>query len=396
MDSTLLNVNELNHSDPLRRLQSEPHREARARVEHLRILLHHSVFVFLGNLAASLALSVGLWGSVQHSLLISWVSVLIIFNIARWIVGRNFPAELNNEQEIRRWDQRFIISAAVSGVLWGAAGSLFYVPNQPEYSLFLALMIVGMCAAATASLSFHRIAYPVFLLPAITPISLHLMLDEKMTANAVGFVLPFYFLLLFLLSKKIYATAHDSILGRINNQYLALLDYLTGVANRRAFESALDREWYRAMRDKSVLSLVIGDIDNFKLHNDTFGHAAGDHILKDVAMLLEKHTQRGADLVARIGGEEFAIILPGTDLENAVALAESMRVDIKKLATGENYKEPEVTMSFGVSSVVPRSFLKVGQLFSRADEALYAAKRKGKDRVEAIYGSNDSLGEHGE
>ena len=131
-------------------------------------------------------------------------------------------------------------SVAISGVLWGAAGGLFYVADQPEQGLFLALLIVGMCAAATASLSYHRIAYPVFLLPAITPIMLHLISDEKLTANAVGFVIPFYFTLLYLLSQEIYRAAHESILGRINSQYQAMFDHLTGVANRRGFEEALE------------------------------------------------------------------------------------------------------------------------------------------------------------
>jgi diguanylate cyclase (GGDEF)-like protein len=241
-----------------------------------------------------------------------------------------------------------------------------------------------MCAAATASLSYHRIAYPVFLLPAITPITLHLMSDDKLSANAIGFVIPFYFTLLYLLSREIYQTVHESILGRINSQYQAMFDHLTGVANRRAFEAAMDREWYRAMRNKRVLSLVIADIDDFKLCNDTHGHAAGDLVLEAVAALLERHVRRGADLVARIGGEEFAIILPDTDLNGAVALAESIRVGVRKVANSYHKEIPEVTMSFGVSSQVPDPSLDAGLLFSRADAAVYQAKGKGKDRVETM------------
>ncbi len=275
-------------------------------------------------------------------------------------------------------------SVAISGALWGVAGSLFYVPNQLEHSLFLALLIIGMCAAATASLSYHRIAYPVFLLPAITPITLHLMSDGKLAANAIGFVLPFYFTLLYLLSREIYQTAHESILDRINSQYQAMFDHLTGVANRRTFEETMDREWYRAMREKRVLSLVMADIDNFKLCNDKHGHAAGDRVLKAVAALLETRIRRGADLVARIGGEEFAIVLPDTDLSGAVALAESIRVGVRKLADSYQDEIPQVTISVGISSLIPDSSLDVGLLFSRADAALYQAKRKGKNRVETM------------
>ena len=144
----------------------------------------------------------------------------------------------------------------------------------------------------------------------------------------------------------------------------------------------MDREWYRAMRDRHVLSLVIADIDNFKLCNDTYGHEIGDRVLKSVAALLEQHIRRGADLVARIGGEEFAIILPDTDLKGVVALAENIRMGLRKLANSNHKEIPEVTMSFGVSSLVPDSSIDARLLFSQADAAVYKAKRKGKDRIE--------------
>ena len=377
-----MNDSETSDLDSLWNVRSESQREVRARNEHLRILLRHSFFVILGNLAGSVTLVVGLWSTAQRSLLIIWMLVIIVFNVARQHVWWHFPTGFIGEAETRRWEMRFIASVAISGVLWGAAGGLFYVADQPEQGLFLALLIVGMCAAATASLSYHRIAYPVFLLPAITPIMLHLISDEKLTANAVGFVIPFYFTLLYLLSHEIYRTAHESILGRINSQYQAMYDHLTGVANRRCFEEALDREWYRAMRDRHVLSLVIADIDNFKLCNDTHGHEIGDQVLKSVAALLEQHIRRGADLVARIGGEEFAIILPDTELKGVVALVENIRMDLRKLANTNHKEIPEVTMSFGVSSLVPDSSIDRRLLFSQADAAVYKAKRKGKDRLE--------------
>ncbi len=379
-----MNGSETGDLDSLWHVRSESQREARARAEHLRVLFRHSVFIFLGNLAGSLTLVVGLWQAVRPGLLLTWMSAMLVFNAARWFVGRRFPTGFISEAETSRWERRFVASVAISGVLWGAAGIVFYVPLQLAQSLFLALLIIGMCAAATASLSYHRIAYPVFVLPAISPIMLRLMLEQELAANAIGFVLPFYFLLLYLLSREIYKTAHESILGRINSQYQAMFDHLTGVANRRGFEEELDREWYRAMRDERGLSLVMADIDNFKLCNDTHGHAAGDRVLKAVAALLEKRVRRGADLVARIGGEEFAIILPDTELNGAVTLAESIRVGVRQLAETHHDGIPEVTMSFGVSSMVPDSSLDPGLLFRRADAAVYQAKKKGKDRVETV------------
>jgi len=365
-------------------MRSEPQREKRAQTEHFRVLLRHANFLFLGNLAGSMTLAIGLWDTAQHSLLIAWLIVVIVFNVARWFMWQRVPTEFNSELESHRLEKWFVASIAISGILWGLAGGLFYVSDQPENSLFLAAFIVGMCAAATASLSYHLFAYPVFILPAITPVTLHLISDNLLVANVIGVVIPFYFTLLYLLSRKIYQTAHESILGRINSQYQATYDHLTGVANRRAFEAAMKREWYRAMRGKQVLSLVIADIDDFKRCNDTHGHAVGDRVLRSVAELLERHIRRGADVVARVGGEEFAIILPDTDLDDVFALVEAIRVDVRTTADSHDKQIPQVTMSFGVSSVVPDSSLDTGLLFSRADAALYKAKREGKDRVEIV------------
>lgn len=367
--------------DSLWNVRSELQRAERARTEHLKVLLRHSIFIFLGNIAGSVTLAVGLWTTARQSLLITWLLVMVTFNLTRWLAARRLPTGFIDEAQTRFWEKLFVASVAISGVLWGAAGGLFYVPDQPEHGLFLALLIVGMCSAATSSLSYHRIAYPVFLLPAITPIMLHLIADEKLAANAIGFVIPFYFTLLYLLSREIYRTAHESIIERINSQYQANFDHLTGVPNRRGFEEAMEREWYRAMRDNHVLSLIIADIDNFKLCNDTHGYEAGDLVLKSVAVLLEQHIRRGADLVARIGGGEFAIILPATDLHGAVALAKSIRLDMRKLANNDDKGIFRVTMNFGVSSLVPDSSIDERLLFRQADAAVYKAKKKGKDRI---------------
>ena len=362
-------------------MRSELQRAERARTEHLKVLLRHSIFIFLGNIAGSVTLAVGFWTTARQSLLITWLLVMLIFNLTRWLAARRLPTGFIDEAQTRFWEKLFVASVAISGVLWGAAGGLFYVPDQPEQGLFLALLIVGMCSAATSSLSYHRIAYPVFLLPAITPIMLHLIADETLAANAIGFVIPFYFTLLYLLSREIYRTAHESIIERINSQYQANFDHLTGVANRRGFEEAMEREWCRAMRDNHVLSLIIADIDNFKRCNDTHGYEAGDLVLKSVAVLLEQHIRRGADLVARIGGGEFAIILPATDLHGAVALAKSIRLDMRKLANNDDKEMFRVTMNFGVSSLVPDSSIDERLLFRQADAAVYKAKKKGKDRI---------------
>jgi two-component system chemotaxis family response regulator WspR len=172
--------------------------------------------------------------------------------------------------------------------------------------------------------------------------------------------------------------------ANIELQKLAALDALTGIANRRRFDETMELEWQRGRRDKQPLTLLICDVDFFKFYNDSFGHQAGDLCLKKVAAVLTEHLKRPADLAARYGGEEFAIILPETELTGALIVAESCRRHLEQLAIENPQATTErssVTMSIGVASVVPSPKSSVEQLIAQADQALYAAKRNGRNRV---------------
>ncbi|NRR34085.1 diguanylate cyclase [Oxalobacteraceae bacterium] len=170
--------------------------------------------------------------------------------------------------------------------------------------------------------------------------------------------------------------------ANIELQKLAALDGLTGIANRRRFDDTMLLEWQRGQRDKAPLSLLLCDVDCFKVYNDSFGHLSGDLCLKKVAAVLTEHLKRPADLAARYGGEEFAIILPETELTGALIVAESCRRHLEQLAIENPQAEAgQVTMSIGVASIVPSPQSSVDQLIDRADQALYAAKRGGRNRI---------------
>jgi diguanylate cyclase (GGDEF)-like protein len=164
----------------------------------------------------------------------------------------------------------------------------------------------------------------------------------------------------------------DRLLARLKE--LARTDVLTGLLNRRAFDERLAEELDRARRTDEPFTLVLGDIDHFKAINDRHGHAAGDAALSRIADLLTEHS-RSIDAVARVGGEEFALILPGTDLERGVGAAERLRYALKRTSNHE-----PLTMSFGVVEA-PRHGRLPDDLLRKADRALYAAKAKGRDRT---------------
>ncbi|WP_170162298.1 diguanylate cyclase [Caldimonas tepidiphila] len=166
------------------------------------------------------------------------------------------------------------------------------------------------------------------------------------------------------------------LLARLVNQ-----DGLTGLANRRRFDEALENEWRRARRERRPLSLLMLDVDLFKRYNDRYGHLGGDECLKTVAEVIAHCVHRPADVAARYGGEEFAVILPGTPLAGAFELAHRIRERLAAQALPHaDAPLGRVTVSIGVASLVPTG-QDAEQLVRLADAALYRAKAEGRDRV---------------
>jgi len=168
-------------------------------------------------------------------------------------------------------------------------------------------------------------------------------------------------------------------------QRISTTDELTQVANRRHFNERLTLEWNRLKREAMPLALIMCDVDCFKAFNDTYGHQRGDQCLSAIAEALKKTARRSGDLVARYGGEEFTIIMPNTDLQSALALAEKVRIAILnlKIPNKSSVVSPYVTLSLGVSSLIPSHLLTPDAIIKDADDALYEAKRLGRNRYVA-------------
>jgi two-component system chemotaxis family response regulator WspR len=166
-------------------------------------------------------------------------------------------------------------------------------------------------------------------------------------------------------------------------QRLTNTDGLTNIANRRYFDDYLASEWKRARREQQSLSLLLIDVDNFKLYNDTYGHVAGDLVLKQVAAVLQSCAERPADLCARYGGEEFAVILPNVGIAGAVVTSQKIVHALDSLAIPHSASKVAewVSVSIGAASMVPQDDKTINDLIEMADHRLYRAKHLGKRQV---------------
>ena len=163
-------------------------------------------------------------------------------------------------------------------------------------------------------------------------------------------------------------------------QRLSACDGLTGVANRRHFDTTLGQEWRRAGRQGEPLALLMCDVDHFKAYNDSLGHPAGDDCLRRIANTLQHQAARSGDLVARYGGEEFALILPATDLPGAERIAEKIHTRLQTEAL-HHPQSPvgRVTLSIGIACATPAANQVAAELVHQADQALYLAKQSGRN-----------------
>ncbi len=176
----------------------------------------------------------------------------------------------------------------------------------------------------------------------------------------------------------------ESSLRQANQEleHLAKTDALTKIANRRHFDQYLEQEWMRLRREQQPLSLLLIDVDYFKLYNDCYGHQAGDICLVAIAKMLSQIVHRSTDVVARYGGEEFAVILPATDRAGAIAVAQKIQTTINKLAISHEQSQVAkvITLSIGIACMIPSPDNGPDKLIQAADQAMYIAKQRGRNQ----------------
>jgi len=180
---------------------------------------------------------------------------------------------------------------------------------------------------------------------------------------------------------------------------MGMIDALTDIPNRRSFDAQLKKEWERAIRERTCIGILMMDLDDFKQYNDTYGHTQGDVLLRTISRVLEQSLKRPADFVARWGGEEFVILLPNTDAEGTVAVAEQVREHVaREVIPHSDGTATHITISIGVNALMPQRYdstfgsqMAMEEFVCGADVALYEAKHAGKNRVRQFLGDSSDF-----
>lgn len=362
------------------------------RQEQILYLYAKTGLSFWGNsmIAIILALVLSLqMNEEQIPHLFIWFGLIIATSIYRLILITNFHHEpIISKKRIDYWARRYVTISTIINIVWGSIGILFF-PEQMLYQGFLFLSLLSVLLASVPLLALSRAIYYLQIGVVLFPLGLYMLwMDDKEHYIMV--------LALFIASISLFAASHYiyDLLFELQTTQAELLqqantDQLTRIPNRRQYEQAFKTEWRRCTREDLPISMLLIDVDYFKKYNDRFGHAKGDDCLIQVASRLGSISRRPGDVAARHGGEEFAVLLPNTSLENALMLAERFRVSIQRLGIKHpDSKYKVLTVSIGVSSCHPMQHdqsntdvVFPAMLMNSADNAMYLAKRQGRNRT---------------
>lgn len=277
--------------------------------------------------------------------------------------------------------RQLVIFAALAGLGWGAGASFLpFVSTPLQLLVILTLMTIG--AASLPRMAALPTIHFAFMAGLFVPVIIALVIVFGIRHWMMVAVLLIIWGELTHEARRAHADLIELYSARQSLQEEAVRDKLTGIPNRRSFDTTLEREWRRAQRLKVPLSLIMIDVDFFKKYNDRYGHQAGDECLAKVAKALAGSSRRAGDLVARYGGEEFVVVLFHTPRDDALAVAETLRRAVESLGIPhEDAPNGVASVSLGGATEIPSAGKVPETLLRAADAALYQAKAAGRNRV---------------
>jgi diguanylate cyclase (GGDEF)-like protein len=371
------------------------------RREQIRLLYHQGTTIQLLGLFTAIVAVLMFWNVSDRTNLLVWFGVMALLTGIRLGVNARFDFTLSDSEIIEKWGLIYVAGTFLSGVVWGSL-SLFFDPAWPApYQIVIFAIYTGLIAGAFNSNSSFFIAFPAFYFPLVLFLMGMILQQKDEGYYPLLALFVIYILQMYISSIKFNKRLANALHIRFENEQLAdklvkanakLVDLadkdeLTQLHNRRSLVRYLGSEWNRHYLSQSPISLLFIDIDYFKQYNDTYGHERGDQCLARIASILQSNAKRSGDMAARYGGEEFAVVLPQTETLQALKIAENIHADLNGVSMihqGSKVTDT-VTMSIGVTTIVPQEPDRYEELFRSADKALYQAKEGGRNcTVQAV------------
>jgi len=365
--------------------------------EQVRLTFKQLPTMQMASLVVALVLSYTVIPVVPRANIIAWDLMILAVVASRIFLYYRFLKVRDQLFAGASWRDVSLFLSLVSGIVWGASAFIIFPANDRELISLFVLVIASLSAATTISHSSLKFGALVWAGPAMLLYAIRCFMEEGPTERTIAVLILVYLFTIVHHSFNHHRSISESISLKFENLELleevrkgneilrraSAIDGLTGLANRQAFDEGMDREWRRAMRELRPVSLIMVDIDHFKLYNDNYGHQGGDDCLKKVALVIAGSVKRPTDLAARYGGEEFMLVLPDTELRGAIDIAEKLRIAVEILGVSHSYSATAsvVTVSIGVAAMIPEQGLDPSLLIKKVDTALYAAKGGGRNRV---------------
>lgn len=351
--------------------------------DRLRLLYQQSYPAIFTSIMTAIILSIILWPVKDHKVLLGWLFIMFITSVTRLLLFKKYHKVDPKGLEILSWETPYFITITLTTLTWGI-GALFIMPfDSPLHQVIILTFLVGLSGAGTSLYSSHTNITITTILILLLPIIIYFLINSSYTFIGLSIAALGFLLSSVRATRSLgrtldqnFTLKHQLEASKAKAEEDARIDHLTDLYNLRAFHEGGKSLANISQRNSHDFSLILMDIDHFKNINDSFGHAAGDHVLIEVADIL-KQTFRKSDICARIGGEEFAILLPSTTLDQAYELAEKVRLEIEKTSFIFNEKTMFITASFGLSS----EMYDINKLLSQADEFLYQSKNSGRNTV---------------
>jgi diguanylate cyclase (GGDEF)-like protein len=320
----------------------------------------------------------------DHGLTIAWLVVIYFIALFRGGLVVAFQKR-QRAFEMKGWERLFTSSFVTAGFCWGVGGWLL-LPDAFAYRAMIFFFLVGMASAAVAVYSIHVWAVMFTILALVLPTTLDFALQDSaqerlMALSVVLFVIAAFRSLSITnhFVHRSHSLSYELKRAKEQAEMLARTDFLTGMNNRRSFYDLCETPFKLARRYGQDLAAILFDIDQFKNINDVHGHAVGDEVLRNLAGIVAE-TCRESDVAGRVGGEEFAILLPHTNAENAHELAERLRERMEKSVVHLDRGDVKFTASFGVTQMCAECET-LEALIALADGAMYKAKQRGRNGV---------------